>query len=74
MRAGLGHTFRMDLADDNPASNTRMWRLYIGGWVAYLLLLGVALQLDDLRAGHLNPRAIIELAWGLPNAATLALL
>jgi len=40
----------MDLADDNPASNTRMWRLYIGGWVAYLLLLGVPLQLDKLRA------------------------
>jgi sensor histidine kinase YesM len=51
-----------------------MWRLYACGWFAYLCLLTMALQVDELRAGHFNWRVIGQVAWTLPQAFVLALL
>jgi hypothetical protein len=51
-----------------------MWRLYACGWLAYLCLLGLALQIDDLRQGHFNWHASIPVFWSVPQAFFLALL
>jgi sensor histidine kinase YesM len=64
----------MESSPQDNASTARMWRIYAGGWLAYLLLLGLALQLDELRQGHFGSRSLVEVAWGIPNAVTLALL
>jgi sensor histidine kinase YesM len=51
-----------------------MWRMYACGWFAYLCLLIMALQLDDLRDGHFNWGVIGQVIWTAPQAAILALL
>lgn len=59
-------------ADSMPTS--RMWCMYACGWLTYLVLLGVALQADDLRQGRFNANAVRDMAWTLPHALVLALL
>jgi len=51
-----------------------MWRLYACGWLTYLCLLIMLLQLDDLRAGRFNWSVIGQVIWVVPQAAILALL
>jgi len=51
-----------------------MWRMYACGWFAYLCLLVMALQLDDLRNGSFNWGVIGQVIWTAPQAAILALL
>jgi hypothetical protein len=51
-----------------------MWRIYAGGWLAYLCLLIVVLQLDDLRAGRFDWSVIGQAIWTVPQACLLALL
>jgi sensor histidine kinase YesM len=66
------HTFAMESDDISPTF--RMWRIYICGWVAYFLLLGIALQLDDLRQGRFNAYAATAILKSAPHAIFLALL
>jgi sensor histidine kinase YesM len=63
----------MEIHHDNPPTS-RMWRLYACGWLAYLTLLVVALQADDLRRGHFRPAALMEIVWTVPHAIVLAAL
>lgn len=58
--------------DDMPTG--RMWRIYVCGWLAYLLLLGFALQLDNLRKGQVDWRSLMDLLFSVPAAPILALL
>jgi sensor histidine kinase YesM len=51
-----------------------MWRLYACSWFAYLCLLMMALQLDDLRAGRFNWDVIGQAIWIVPQAIILATL
>ena len=44
--------------DDLPTA--RMWTIYACGWIAYLLLLGVALQLNGLREGRFEWHPIFQ--------------
>jgi ABC-type proline/glycine betaine transport system permease subunit len=51
-----------------------MWRIYACGWLAYLCLLVIVLQLDDLRAGRFDWSVIGQAIWTMPQACLLALL
>jgi sensor histidine kinase YesM len=51
-----------------------MWRTYAGGWLAYLCLLVMVLQLDELRAGRFDWSVIGQAIWTVPQACLLALL
>jgi sensor histidine kinase YesM len=51
-----------------------MWRMYACGWFAYLCLLIMVLQLDDLRDGRFNWGVIGQAIWTVPQAGILALL
>ncbi|MTV36306.1 sensor histidine kinase [Duganella radicis] len=51
-----------------------MWCIYVCGWAAYLLLVGLALQLDELRQGRFDTRVVMALLKSTPNAMLLALL
>jgi sensor histidine kinase YesM len=64
----------MELSDHHPISTARMWRLYACGWLAYLCLLIMVLQLDDLRAGRFDWGVIGQAIWTMPQACILALL
>jgi sensor histidine kinase YesM len=65
----------MELTTTHHAIPTgRMWRLYALGWLAYLCLLILALQVDDLRAGRFNWAVIGQAMWTAPQACLLALL
>jgi sensor histidine kinase YesM len=55
-------------------STRRMWRIYACGWLAYLCLLVMVLQLDDLRNGRFNWSVIGQAIWTMPQACILALL
>lgn len=59
--------------DDSPSS-LPIWRVYICAWVAFLLLLGVALQLDDLRQGRFDAYVVSAILKSTPHAVFLALL
>jgi sensor histidine kinase YesM len=52
----------------------RMWRIYTAAWIAYLILIGLCLQADDLRQGHFNLDAAWPVIWSVPQASLLALL
>jgi signal transduction histidine kinase len=66
------HTDGMESIDTVPTC--RMWRIYICSWLAYLLLLGVALQLDELRRGRFDAHVLTALLKSTPHAIFLALL
>jgi signal transduction histidine kinase len=51
-----------------------MWRLYACVWTAYLLLIGFALQFENLRKGQLDWRAAVDVLLSAPSALILALL
>jgi sensor histidine kinase YesM len=51
-----------------------MWRIYALVWIDYLCMLGLALQVDDLRQGHFNWHASMPVFWSVPQAFFLALL
>jgi sensor histidine kinase YesM len=70
----MRHTFGMELLNTHQISTARMWRLYACGWFAYLCLLMVALQLDEVRQGNFNWRMIEQVIWTAPQAGILALL
>jgi sensor histidine kinase YesM len=55
-------------------SRTRMWRIYAGVWTIYLLVLGLALQLETLRLGKFNLQAAMDMVLSAPSAPILALL
>ncbi|WP_306394670.1 sensor histidine kinase [Telluria beijingensis] len=40
------------------ASLAPMWRIYIGAWTAYLVLVGLVVQADELAAGQFDPTLI----------------
>jgi sensor histidine kinase YesM len=52
---------------------SRMWRNYACGWLAYMLLLTVALHLDDINQRGFNWRGMIPVLWIVPQALVLAL-
>jgi hypothetical protein len=65
------------LTDQRPApdiSTSRMWRNYAGAWLAYMLLLAVALQLDNGEGTGFKWHGLIPVAWVVPQALLLALL
>jgi hypothetical protein len=51
----------------------RMWRNYAYGWLAYMLLLAVVLQLADPSTHAYNWRGLIPMLWLVPQALVLAL-
>ncbi|QJE03288.1 histidine kinase [Massilia forsythiae] len=51
-----------------------MWSVYACSWVAYLALLGLALQVENLRHGRFDWNEIGSMFWTLPQAFILALL
>jgi hypothetical protein len=51
-----------------------MWRIYACGWIAYLLLLSVGLQLGDLRQGRFDWIGLLQVYRSAPPALVLALL
>jgi hypothetical protein len=51
-----------------------MWRIYAFVWLDYLILLALALQVDDLANGHFNWHASTPVFWSIPQAFFLALL
>ncbi|WP_229412849.1 sensor histidine kinase [Massilia sp. Root335] len=52
---------------------SRMWRNYACGWIAYMLLLSVALHLDDINRSGFNWRGLVPMLWVVPQALVLAL-
>jgi hypothetical protein len=55
-------------------STARMWCLYAGGWIAYLVLLSLAQQMSNLQHGRINWYALLQLYRSAPQAVVLALL
>lgn len=51
-----------------------MWRIYAGVWTAYLLLIGLALQLENLRQGKFSLQVAMDMLLSAPSAPLLALL
>jgi hypothetical protein len=51
----------------------RMWRNYACAWLAYMLLLSVALHLDDINRSGFNWRGLVPMLWVVPQALLLAL-
>jgi sensor histidine kinase YesM len=74
MKGFLLHTFSMELLSTHQISTARMWRLYAGAWLAYLCLLIMVLQLDELRAGRFDWSVIEQAIWVVPQGCLLALL
>jgi len=70
----LRHTFHMEQITHEKMSTARMWRIYACGWTAYLLLLGVAMQLSDLRQGRFDWIGLLQVYRSAPPALVLALL
>ncbi|NVM77492.1 signal transduction histidine kinase [Duganella sp. SG902] len=66
------HTSAMEL--DDKKTTIRMWCIYVSSWAAYLLLVGLALQLDELRQGRFDTRVVTILLKSTPHALFLALL
>lgn len=54
-------------------STRRMWRYYVQGWLAYALLLGVALHLDDIGKHGFDWSGLLPILAVLPQALILAL-
>jgi hypothetical protein len=56
-------------------SMARMWRIYVIGWIDYLCVMTMAVQLDTLSQGHFDwYRASGDVLWSVPQAFLLALL
>lgn len=51
-----------------------MWRIFACCWIAYLLLLGLAAQLEGLRQGRFDWHLLLQLIKSAPNALILALI
>jgi sensor histidine kinase YesM len=64
----------MELSNNNRISTARMWRIYAFVWLDYLIMLALALQVDDLANGHFNWHASTPVFWSIPQAFFLALL
>jgi sensor histidine kinase YesM len=64
----------MELSTTHPISTARMWRIYACGWFVYLCLVGLAVQVDEVRNGHINWHRSAEVFWSAPQAPVLALL
>jgi hypothetical protein len=64
----------MELTTPHDIPTGRMWRLYACSWFAYLCLLTMVLQLDDLRAGRFNWDAAGQAIWVIPQALILTAL
>jgi len=41
-----------------PISLSPMWRIYIGAWITYIVLVGLVVQADELAAGQFDPMLI----------------
>jgi hypothetical protein len=53
----------------------RMWRIYVIGWIDYLCVMTMAVQLDNLSQGQFDwYRASGDIIWSVPQALLLALL
>lgn len=52
----------------------RLWCVYTGGWIAYLILIGLGLEADELWHGHFSLAAMAPAIWSIPQALVLALL
>lgn len=64
------------LTDRRPSTDiptSRMWRSYAGGWLAYMLLLAAALQLDNGESTGFKWKGLAAVAWVVPQALLLAL-
>ena len=55
-RPDLDDTFRMN--STQPALLSPMWRIYIGAYTAYVILVGLVVQADGLAAGQFDPALI----------------
>ena len=62
-------------SNEDAIPTARMWTVYACGWIAYLILLGVALQFDALRHGRFSWLPVVKMvATSSPQALFLALL
>jgi hypothetical protein len=64
----------MELLASNPLPTRRMWRVYSFAWLAYLVVITFASQLDAIQGGRINWQRGVEAAWSVPPALILALL
>lgn len=56
-RRNLDDTLQMN--QTKPASLSPMWRIYIGAWIAYVVLVGLVVQADELAACQFDPMMIV---------------
>jgi hypothetical protein len=64
----------MELQASKRISTKRMWRVYGFAWLAYLIVIMFASQIDAIQAGRFNWQRGSEVAWSTPPALVLALL
>jgi sensor histidine kinase YesM len=55
-RRNLDDTLLMN--QTKPAFLSPMWRIYIGAWIAYIMLVGLIVQADEIEAGQFDPTMI----------------
>lgn len=48
----------MNMSMNKPPLLSPMWRIYIGAWVVYVILVGLVVQADELAAGRFDPMLI----------------
>jgi sensor histidine kinase YesM len=63
----------MEQLTTTTVSTHRMWRNYACGWLAYMLVLGVVLQFDDVRQRGFEWAGVVPMLWLVPQALVLAL-
>lgn len=63
----------MEQLTTTTTSTRRMWRNYACGWLAYMLLLSVALHLDDVGRRGFEWTGLMPILWVVPQALVLAL-
>jgi hypothetical protein len=63
----------MEQLTHTTVSTGRMWRNYIFGWLAYMLLLSVALHLDDVGKRGFDWTGLAQILTIVPQALVLAL-
>jgi hypothetical protein len=73
-RTFLGDTSRMKFPDTKEIPTKRMWRVYSFAWLAYLVVITFASQLDAIQGGRIDWQRGVEAAWSIPPALVLALL
>jgi hypothetical protein len=55
-RRNLDDTLQMN--QTKPTFLSPMWRIYIGAWIAYVVVVGLVVQADELASGQFDPTLI----------------